>query len=67
MGIILSLHDDNIVVMNIKLFAFRKAAKFVGIGIVNCIYFNPQNEQLWIIDYRIYDPDTDKKTKIEEC
>ena len=42
------------------------AAKFVGLGIVNCVYFNPQNEQLWIIDYRIYDPDTDKKTKIEE-
>ena len=32
---------------------------------VNYIYFNPQNEQLWIIDYRIYDPDTDKKTKID--
>ena len=29
-----------------------------------CVYFNPKNEQLWIIDYRIYDPDTDKKTKI---
>ena len=39
----------------------------MGLGIVNCVYFNPQNEQLWIIDYRIYDPDTDKKTKIEEC
>ena len=38
-----------------------------GIGIVNCIYFNPQNKQLWIIDSRIYDPDIDKKTKIEEC
>ena len=36
-----------------------------GIGIVNCIYFNHQNEQLWIIDYRIYGPDTDKKTKID--
>ena len=55
----MSLHDDNIVEMNIKL--------FMGLGIVNCIYFNPQNEKLWIIDYRIYDPDTDKKTKIEEC
>ena len=58
---ILSLHDDNIVVMNIKL--------FVGLGIVNCIYFNRgmNNYRLQIIDYRIYDPDTDKKTKIEEC
>ena len=36
----------------------------MGLGIVNCVYFNPKNEQLWIIDYRIYDPDTDNKTKI---
>ncbi|GGA53648.1 hypothetical protein CYANOKiyG1_73760 [Okeania sp. KiyG1] len=33
-----------------------------GIGIVNCIYFNPETEQFWILDYRIYDPDSDKKT-----
>ena len=36
-----------------------------GIGIVNCIYFNQKIEQFWLIDYRIYDPDTDKKTKID--
>ena len=36
-----------------------------GIGIVNCIYFNPHTEQFWIIDYRIYDPDSDKKSKID--
>ena len=36
-----------------------------GIGVVNCIYFHPKIEQFWIIDYRIYDPDTDKKTKID--
>ena len=36
-----------------------------GIGIVNCIYFNPKIEEFWIIDYRIYDPDGDKKTKID--
>ena len=40
MGIILTLHDDKIVVMKIKLFSFRKATKFVGFGIVNCMYFN---------------------------
>ncbi len=33
-----------------------------GIGIVNCIYFNPKIEQFWLVDYRIYDPDNDKKT-----
>ncbi|ABG50564.1 conserved hypothetical protein [Trichodesmium erythraeum IMS101] len=38
-----------------------------GIGMVNCIYFNPTIEQFWIIAYRIYAPDNNKKTKIEEC
>ena len=33
-----------------------------GIGVVNCVYLHPQSEEFWIIDYRIYDPDTDKKT-----
>ncbi len=36
-----------------------------GIGVVNCIYFHPQTEQFWILDYCIYDPDSDKKTKID--
>ena len=36
-----------------------------GIGVVNCIYFNPETEQFWILDYRIYDPDSDKKTNTE--
>ena len=67
MDIILNLHEDNIVVQVHQVVCVLSAAKFVGLGIVNCVYFNPQNEQLWIIDYRIYDPDTDKKTKIEEC
>ncbi len=36
-----------------------------GIGVVNCIYFNPKTDKFWILDYRIYDPDSDKKTKID--
>ena len=36
-----------------------------AIGVVNCLYFNPKSEQFWIIDYRIYDPDSDKKNKID--
>lgn len=34
-----------------------------GIGIVTCVYVNPELEQFWIIDYRIYDPDG--KTKLD--
>jgi len=36
-----------------------------GIGIVTCVYVNPDLEQFWIIDYRIYDPDGDGKTKLD--
>jgi len=36
-----------------------------GIGIVNCLYFTPESNQYWIIDYRIYDPNKDGKTKLD--
>jgi hypothetical protein len=36
-----------------------------GIGIVNCVYLNPELEQYWIIDYRLFDPDRDGKTKLD--
>jgi len=34
-----------------------------GIGVVTCVYVNPQTDQFRIIDYRIDDPDGDGKTK----
>ena len=36
-----------------------------GIGVVTCVYVNPQTDQFWIIDYRIYDPDGDGKSKLD--
>lgn len=36
-----------------------------GIGMVNCLYVNPHSGQYWILDYRIYDPDGDGKTKLD--
>ena len=36
-----------------------------GIGVVNCIYYNPDIDQFWIIDYRIFDPDSDGKSKLD--
>ncbi len=36
-----------------------------GIGVVMCISINPQTDQLWVIDYRIYDPDGDGKSKLD--
>jgi hypothetical protein len=36
-----------------------------GIGLVNCIYINPKTEQFWVIDYRIFDPERDGKSKMD--
>jgi len=36
-----------------------------GVGVVSCVYVNPTTEHFWVIDYRIFDPDTDGFTKID--
>jgi hypothetical protein len=36
-----------------------------GIGVVTCVYVNPETDQVWLIDYRIYDPDGAGKTKLD--
>ena len=36
-----------------------------GIGVVTCVYVNPHRHQFWSIDYRIYDPSGDGKTKLD--
>ncbi len=36
-----------------------------GIGLVTCVYVNPHTEQFWVIDYRIFDPDTDGMSKLD--
>ena len=36
-----------------------------GIGVVTCIYVNPVINQYGLIDYRIYEPDRDGKTKLD--
>jgi len=36
-----------------------------GVGVVTCVYVNPILDQFWIIDYRIYDPGGDGKTKLD--
>ncbi len=35
-----------------------------GIGVVTGIYINPELDAFWMIDYRIYDPEGDGKSKL---
>ena len=36
-----------------------------GIGVVSCVYVNATLDRFWLIDYRIYDPQTDGKSKLD--
>ena len=36
-----------------------------GIGVVTCVYVNPEIERFWAIDYRIFNPDVDEKSKLD--
>lgn len=38
-----------------------------GIGGVSCVYVNPELNRFWEIDYRMYDPDVDGKTKLQHA
>lgn len=36
-----------------------------GIGVVNCVYYNPELCRFWLLDFRIFNPDEDGKSKID--
>lgn len=36
-----------------------------GIGVVSCVYVNPNSGNFWVIDYRIFEPDSDGKSKLD--
>ena len=38
-----------------------------GIGVVTCVYVNPELDRYWIIDFRIYDKPGDGKSKLEHA
>jgi hypothetical protein len=38
-----------------------------GIGVVTLVYINPELEQFWILDYRVYDKQTDGLKKTDQA
>lgn len=38
-----------------------------GIGVVNCLSIDLNTHEYWIIDWRVYDPDGDGKTKLDHA
>jgi Transposase DDE domain len=36
-----------------------------GIGLVGCIYYNPELDEAWLLDYKLYDPEEDSTKKTD--
>jgi hypothetical protein len=43
----------------------NEKAVIKGIGVVTCVYVNPETDTFWLIDFRLYDPEGDGKTKLD--
>ncbi len=48
-----------------KQWSGNEKSVILGIGVVSCVYVNPQTENFWVIDYRIFDPDRDGLSKLD--
>lgn len=48
-----------------KQWSGNKKGVIRGVGVVSCVYVNPETQRFWVIDYRIFDPDTDGKSKLD--
>jgi len=48
-----------------KQWSGNKKGVINGIGVVSCVYVNPRTGCFWVVDYRIFDPDTDGKSKLD--
>jgi len=36
-----------------------------GIGVVTCVYYNPDTDEFYALDYRIFDPERDGQSKLD--
>ena len=48
-----------------KQYSGAKGKVTTGIGVVSLVYYNPEIDRYWVVDYRIYQPDQDGKSKID--
>jgi hypothetical protein len=46
------------------LYSGKEKSQINGIGIVTCLYVAPDTGQYWLLDYRIYEPERDGKSKL---
>ncbi len=48
-----------------KQWSGNKKGVIGGVGVVSCVYVNPKTEHFRVVDYRIFDPETDGLSKLD--
>jgi hypothetical protein len=57
-------HSENIEMAQVQ-YSGNTHGLVMGISVVNCVYYNPEINRFWVIDYRIYNPAADGRDKLE--
>ena len=57
-------HHERLKLMAVRQYSGNEHGIIKGIGGVNCVSVNLDTGEHWIVDWRVYDPDGDGKTKL---
>lgn len=62
---VLDKHYSKSIELTRRQYSGNKHGVIRGIGLINCVYVNPETGEFWVVDYRLYDPDGDGQTKLD--
>ena len=51
--------------MELRHWSGNTHAVIPGIGVVTCVYVNPELQRFWVLDFRLFDPERDGHSKID--
>ena len=62
---VLDKNDSHQIELVRRQWSGNEKAVIKGIGVVTCVDVNPETDTFWLIDFRLYDPDGDGKSKLD--
>ena len=63
---VLDKHSSSRIELTRRQYSGNEHRVIRGIGLISCVYVNVETGQFWVIDYRLYDPDGDGHSKLEQ-
>jgi hypothetical protein len=63
--VVLDKRDSRAIEITQWQYSGNEARVINGIGVVTCVYYQPKVKRFWAIDYRIYSPEEEGKSKLQ--